>query len=109
MRDRDELAADLVARRVDLRNASIVALERLADAAGLPFLVVVYENRPRWSYYVIPVNRLASDAVVTARRWLSEREYATVLYGFRRRTIPPQVFQALDATIPVYDPPDVAW
>lgn len=79
----------------NLKHPSYCALRSLADSSNIPLLVVFYDSS-RWLYRVTPANRRALNfAAWPYTRWLSEREYVSLLYRIRGRAVPADVIAKL--------------
>ncbi|NPV85903.1 MAG: hypothetical protein HPY45_07840 [Anaerolineae bacterium] len=74
-------------------NPSILAIERLADAAKLPFFVVRYSGDFRW-WWVMSVNAIAKR-ILPKREKMTEIEYVEFLYRLRGKPMPKEVRNSL--------------
>lgn len=84
-----------------LQHPTMRALRKLADLAGVPFMLVYYRRDP-WRFLVFPANETALNfygGVVA----LSEQRFVRSLYVMRAHTIEQHVYNRLDA---VDDPLD---
>ncbi|MGC4042253.1 MAG: hypothetical protein QM758_00425 [Armatimonas sp.] len=75
--------------KVDLDQPSIKAFSSLALRANLPAFVAQYDTST-WMYRVYPTNPQAKE-YLPRTRWLTEREYAALLYQLRGREIPAEL------------------
>ena len=75
------------------RHPTIIAIERLANAARIPFLLVYYKPAP-WLFACYPVNAHAHDLYeegTVAPIVYSEFGFVTMLYELRKREVPDDV------------------
>jgi len=75
------------ASKVDLQHPTCRANRALADAAGIPFLLVRYWPC-RWTYYVQAANDIAAEEIPPEGELDSEWYYVDLLYYLRDRCMP---------------------
>lgn len=82
----------------DRRSANVQVIATLATMAGLPALLVYYDN-VAWTFRVEPINPSAQDWLkrtnVLAGETLSERRFVEFLYRVRHKFLPEQIKQTL--------------
>ena len=78
-----------------LNNPSIKAIEGVANAAKIPFLIVAYETDFRlWT--VAPGNELAKVAIgAPGWQYWTELQYVEFLYKLRGLSLPPELRASL--------------
>lgn len=86
------------ARPVELGSAVYTALCKLADRAGLPFLIAHYWPRV-WAFRVQPVNAIARQHFEAVED-LTERNYVRRLYRMRRLVLAHELSGALGDLLP---------
>ena len=77
----------------DLRHATPRAIAKLAEMAGLPFLLAYYWSET-WAFYLVAVND-AARKVYGETMALSERRFVKSLYHLRSLKIQEQVLDKL--------------
>ncbi len=75
------------------RHPTYRAIHKLADMAGIPFMVVFYRREP-WRFYVIPINERATS-FYRRELSLSEVRYVRSLYVLRGRVVDAHVMSGL--------------
>jgi hypothetical protein len=88
----------IIAKPVDMQHPTIRAITKLADMAGIPFLIARY-NPSRWTYEVTPGNSYARQYVFDVSG-LSEEQYVRLLYSIRGRDVPQQILRNLSRVRP---------
>lgn len=78
----------------NIHRNTLSALRLLADAANIPFLLVMYDARS-WCFTVYPHNRAALAFVQTPTTY-SERDYVRLLYRMRGIDAPSDLLARLN-------------
>jgi hypothetical protein len=89
------------ARPINAGAAVITALRRLADRAGIPFLIAKYWPQS-WAFRVFPMNDLARDHFQDPED-LTERAFVQRLYRLRRLTLTRALSESLLDVLPPID------
>jgi len=84
---------------VDIGHKSFQAMQHLADAADIPFLIAWYWPG-KWAFKAMPVNRVAKQFFTSPYERMSERDFVRRLYRLRNQVLGKELGGRLNTETP---------